>query len=69
VFGEWLADLADNRARVKVLARVAQLEAGNFGDYKPFWEGLLRVADRLGTWLPRLLRYGRSNRGGAALRW
>src|SRR5690606_22633347 len=45
VVGEWLATLKDARARAKVVARIARLEAGNFGDCKPVGEGVweLRV--------------------------
>ncbi len=43
--GEWLASLKDVRARAKIAARIARLEAGNLGDCKPVggsvWE--LRV--------------------------
>ena len=40
VFGEWLAGLADSRARAKVAARIARLAAGNFGDSKSLREGV-----------------------------
>ena len=40
VFGEWLADLADDRARAKVTARVLRLAAGNFGDCKSLREAV-----------------------------
>lgn len=40
VVGEWLATLRDTRARAKVAARMARLEAGNFGDCKPVGEGV-----------------------------
>lgn len=45
VFGEWLADLNDARAKAKVAARIARLAAGNFGDCKPLRGGVweLRV--------------------------
>jgi putative addiction module killer protein len=45
VFGEWLNRLSDVKARAKVAARVARLEAGNFGDCKPLRGGVweLRV--------------------------
>ena len=45
VFGEWLAELKDARARAKVAARIARLAAENFGDCKPLREGVweLRV--------------------------
>lgn len=34
VFGKWLNDLADDRTRAKIAARVLRLAAGNFGDCK-----------------------------------
>lgn len=33
-FDEWLERLADTRAQAKIAARIARLEAGNFGDSK-----------------------------------
>jgi putative addiction module killer protein len=40
VLGEWLKELSDVRARAKVFARIARLEAGNFGDCKPVGGGV-----------------------------
>jgi putative addiction module killer protein len=40
VFGEWLADLPDQRAAAKVAVRINRLAAGNFGDCKPVREGV-----------------------------
>lgn len=40
VVGAWLASLKDTRARAKVTARIARLEAGNFGDCKPVGDGV-----------------------------
>jgi putative addiction module killer protein len=44
-FAEWLADLRDGQARVRILRRVDRLAAGNPGDVKPVGEGVseLRV--------------------------
>ena len=39
-FSRWLADLKDIRARAKVRARLAQVQAGNFGDCKPLRDGV-----------------------------
>jgi len=39
-FGEWLTGLRDGQARARVAARVARLEAGNFGDCKSVGEGV-----------------------------
>ena len=43
VIGDWLANLADIRARAKVSVRIARLEAGNFGDCKPVGEGVWEI--------------------------
>jgi putative addiction module killer protein len=45
VIGEWLADLADLKARARIAVRVDRLAGGNFGDSKSIGEGLheLRV--------------------------
>jgi putative addiction module killer protein len=40
VFGDWLARLADNRARARILARIDRLAVGNFGDSKPLRGGV-----------------------------
>jgi len=39
-FEEWLADLKDTQARARIRARLARVQAGNFGDCKPLREGL-----------------------------
>lgn len=39
-FAEWLASLADRRARAFTLARVGRMEAGAFGDCKPVGDGV-----------------------------
>jgi putative addiction module killer protein len=45
VFGEWLAELHDDRAAAKIAVRINRLAAGNFGDCKALKEGVweLRV--------------------------
>ena len=40
VFGEWLSELRDVRARAKIVARIDRLSAGNFGDCKALRGGL-----------------------------
>jgi putative addiction module killer protein len=40
VYARWLDDLADMRARARVLARVERLAAGNPGDVKVIGEGV-----------------------------
>lgn len=39
-FEDWLDDLRDLRARSRVLARITNMEKGNFGDVKPVGEGV-----------------------------
>lgn len=39
-FDEWLADLKDVQARARIRARLARVQAGNFGDCKPLREGV-----------------------------
>jgi putative addiction module killer protein len=34
-FSQWLNDLRDNQARMRVLARLDRLALGNFGDVQP----------------------------------
>jgi putative addiction module killer protein len=45
VIGEWLAGLADLKARARIAVRIDRLVGGNFGDSKSLGEGLheLRV--------------------------
>ena len=43
VFGEWLAELNDNRTRAKIIARIDRLQAGNFGDCKSLRGGLFEL--------------------------
>jgi putative addiction module killer protein len=40
VFGEWLQQLADERARAKIAVRLLRVAAGNFGDCKALQEGV-----------------------------
>jgi putative addiction module killer protein len=40
VFGDWLASLADNQARARILARIDRLAVGNFGDSKHLRGGI-----------------------------
>ena len=44
-FDEWLSKLRDVRARARIRARLARVQAGNFGDFKPLQDGVqeLRV--------------------------
>ena len=40
VFDTWLAELADLRARAKILVRVRRVERGHFGDIKCLEDGI-----------------------------
>jgi len=40
VFGDWLARLADNQARARILTRIDRLAVGNFGDSKQLRGGV-----------------------------
>ena len=42
-FEYWLRELTDTKARARISARIARLEAGNFGDCKPLREGVLEL--------------------------
>lgn len=44
-FTEWLSELADSRARAKIVARIRRLQFGNPGDVEPVGAGVseLRV--------------------------
>ena len=39
-FREWLQALQDRQARTRIGARLARLQAGNFGDCKPLRDGV-----------------------------
>ena len=39
-FREWLYALQDRQVRTRIAARLARLEAGNFGDCKPLRDGV-----------------------------
>jgi putative addiction module killer protein len=40
VFGQWLSELSDARARAKIATRIDRLTVGNFGDCKPLRDGV-----------------------------
>lgn len=40
LFADWLAALADRRARALALVRVGRMESGVFGDCKPVGDGV-----------------------------
>ena len=39
-FDDWLASLKDVQARARIRARLARVQTGNFGDFKPLQEGV-----------------------------
>ena len=39
-FDEWLRALRDVQARARIRARLARVQAGNFGDFKPLQDGV-----------------------------
>lgn len=45
---EWLAELRDVKARAQILARLARVAAGNFGDCKPLRDGVQELRIDLG---------------------
>ena len=55
-FDDWLTQLADARAQVKIATRINRLAAGNFGDGKSLRSGLFELRIDLGTGLSCLLR-------------
>lgn len=42
-FEEWLGSLKDSKARMRIRARIARLEAGNFGDCKGLRDGVQEI--------------------------
>ena len=43
VFEEWLESLRDARTEARIVARIARLEVGNFGDCKTIREGVCEL--------------------------
>lgn len=39
-FKEWLANLADRQAKMRVATRILRMQGGNFGDCKPIADGV-----------------------------
>jgi len=46
IFADWLRDLKDRRARIRIMDRIDRAEGGNLGDVKPVGEGVseMRIA-------------------------
>jgi len=42
-FDVWLVELADERAKARIAARIVSAELGNLGDYKPIDAGVLEM--------------------------
>ena len=43
VFGEWLLNLSDERAKARISARITRLVAGNYGDWKALQNGVCEL--------------------------
>lgn len=39
-FSQWLSDLRDNNARIRIVTRIRRMELGNSGDIKSVGEGV-----------------------------
>jgi putative addiction module killer protein len=48
-FREWMATLRDTKAKARIVARLGQTEAGNFGDCKPVGEGVTELRVDVGA--------------------
>jgi putative addiction module killer protein len=49
VFDEWLRGLSDDKAKARVLARLASARHGNFGDCEPVGEGVSEMRIHTGA--------------------
>jgi putative addiction module killer protein len=47
-FDAWLAELADNKAKARVLARLRSATFGNFGDCEPVGDGVSEMRIHVG---------------------
>jgi putative addiction module killer protein len=48
-FREWIASLRDSLAKVRINARLRQMESGNMGDSKPVGEGVTELRIDVGA--------------------
>lgn len=48
-FGAWLSQLADQKAKARILARLRSATFGNFGDCQPVGEGVSEMRVHLGA--------------------
>ena len=67
-FTDWLYELRDIMGRKRILARIARLEQGNFGDCEPVGEGVSELRLFFGPGLSGLFRGGRKQYRCAAVR-
>ncbi|MCB0334347.1 MAG: type II toxin-antitoxin system RelE/ParE family toxin, partial [Bdellovibrionales bacterium] len=47
-FDEWMSSLRDVRAKRRILARIARVRSGNFGDSSPVGEGVIELRFHFG---------------------
>jgi putative addiction module killer protein len=47
-FTDWLSSLRDTKAKARIVTRLRNLEAENFGDWAPVGEGVLELRIHLG---------------------
>jgi len=48
-FDAWLSDLADQKAKARILARILSATFGNFGDCEPVGEGVSEMRIHVGA--------------------
>jgi len=48
-FDAWLSALADQKAKARILARIAAAKLGNFGDSEPVGEGVSEMRIHVGA--------------------
>jgi putative addiction module killer protein len=59
-FEEWLENLRDLRAIVKIEARLKRVSLGNLGDYKPVGEGVFEFRIRIKRGLDYRIYFGQA---------
>jgi putative addiction module killer protein len=67
VFGEWVANVADLKARARIAVRIDRLAGGNSGDSKSIGEGLHELGIDW-AWISRVLRENRKRLRAAVVR-
>ena len=48
-YTDWIRGLRDGVARIRIAARLRQIEAGNFGDCKPVGDGITELRIHVGA--------------------